>query len=57
MTAYYCAVSEDCDWDTGDIMDDDAAVSAMVWHVFNKHPNEWKESMGTDEPPIDPRWN
>jgi hypothetical protein len=57
MAAFYCAVNDDCKFDTGSIMDQDAAVSAMVWHVFTEHPDEWKESTGTDEPPIDPRWN
>lgn len=48
---HYCQVSG-CNWIT-EIYEEDITGCLATWHVFEEHPEVWKEIIG-DRPPIDP---
>jgi hypothetical protein len=42
----------DCPWKTGETIRDIAGYMA-TWHVYEKHPDLWRDAAG-DRPPLDP---
>lgn len=42
-----------CDWISEDVYNRDIAGCLATWHVYEKHPDVWRQVIG-DRPPVDP---